>query len=326
MGQRGASAMDFAGHARALLLTLTILLLLTPSVVAGSHHGAPRATPLPPQAVGPPATSPAWGHAPPLTAPAPSSPPGSSAHGGSSRSTAHPHQATSPTTQDVTALQAAPSKAPDATAAPPAAAPAATGATHTVPVAPVAMRPAGPGNATRGSAAGAAALAPVPLDLVPVAAAFAAVVGLGAVLARRPRHRPLNPRGVGGYSGLLLLGHDAADHRDHDAALRWFETAIALRPQEPVAHTCLGITLLGMGRSEAAGEALGHAVQLDPVDPVPRFHLARALVLQHRNHEALVHLRPLIAGRPELAAEVLEDPAFRSLWDDPRFLVLAGRL
>ncbi len=130
-----------------------------------------------------------------------------------------------------------------------------------------------------------------------------------------------------GAPALLELAQEAVGRGDHEGAIGWFETAIALQPELPVAHLCLGVCLAQLGRDEEALESLGHAAQLAPGDPVPVYHQARILARTGRSQEALGQLARVVPVLPgEMVEALAEDEAFASLADHPRFLALTGRL
>lgn len=129
-----------------------------------------------------------------------------------------------------------------------------------------------------------------------------------------------------GTDGLLCLGREALDRGDLEAAIGWFETAIAVDSELEAAHFCMGLCLDELGRVEAAADVLGHAHELAPSDPMTRYALASALARTGRPAEAIALLGPLVR-RSETFAELLrEDAEFDALRDDPRFLALTGEL
>lgn len=200
----------------------------------------------------------------------------------------------------------------------------------------------------QGSGAQAAVSQAPGWDLAPlILIGLAALTGGGMATLRRPESSPdqapeASPRasettetskpGPGtslppGAPALLELAQAAVRREDHEEAIGWFETAIALQPDLSVAHLCLGVCLARLDRDEEALESLGHAAQLAPGDPVPVYHQARILARTGRSQEALDRLARVVPVLPgEMVEAMAEDEAFSSLGDHPRFLALTGRL
>lgn len=189
---------------------------------------------------------------------------------------------------------------------------------------------------------GSASLAP-PSSLLPWALPVLAAGGLAALVHRSLRRvgteepsgrRESDAEGErearrlegwpprAGISGVLALGRNAADRGDYEEAIRWFETAIAVKPQLAVAHTCLGLCLTGLERDDEALESFRAAVDLDPEDALPRYQLARALARLRRMEEVLDVLGPVLEDVPDLRDAARLDPSFRDLRDHPRFLAI----
>lgn len=129
-----------------------------------------------------------------------------------------------------------------------------------------------------------------------------------------------------GLEGLLMLGKNALDHGDNDAAIGWFETAIALKPNLQAAHFCLGLCLDDAGHLDQAQDALDNAHELEPNDPLARYALASIHARQGATRQALHHVHHVAQALPALAATMLEDDEFTALHDHPRFLALLGEL
>jgi tetratricopeptide (TPR) repeat protein len=71
----------------------------------------------------------------------------------------------------------------------------------------------------------------------------------------------------------LLLGEALHDAGRRDEAIVQFERALALRPDDAIAHLKLGQTLAEVGRFDAARRHLQRALQLTPDDPGARHSL-----------------------------------------------------
>lgn len=129
-----------------------------------------------------------------------------------------------------------------------------------------------------------------------------------------------------GVDGVLTVAQACVDRGDFEAASRWFETAIALRPRMTVAHFCLGLVLEELGRDEEALEAFTSAKELGGTGPAPTYRQARILARLDRSKAALSHLAEALSEEPQLRDDAAEDPAFQPLMDHPRFLAILGRL
>lgn len=129
-----------------------------------------------------------------------------------------------------------------------------------------------------------------------------------------------------GLEGLLMLGKNAVDHGDTDAAIGWFETAIALKPDLQAAHFCMGLCLDDAGHLDQAQDALANAHTLNPNDPLTRYAHASVLARQGATQQALHHVHRIAQDLPALTETMLEDDEFAPLHDHPRFLALLGEL
>lgn len=83
-----------------------------------------------------------------------------------------------------------------------------------------------------------------------------------------------------------------------EAAARSFQTAVAIRPEHPVAWYVLGLVRRGLGRRDGAAAALRAALRLRPDDADTLFQWASLLIERHRPGEAVAPLRRLVALRP----------------------------
>lgn len=129
-----------------------------------------------------------------------------------------------------------------------------------------------------------------------------------------------------GVDGVLEIAQANVDRGDFEAAARWFETAIALRPRLTVAHFCLGLTLEQLGRDEEALEAFRAADELGGPGVAPTYRQARILARMDRRRDALTLLSKVLAEEPQLRDDAAEDPVFERLKDHPRFLAMLGQL
>src|SRR5262249_53822153 len=94
-------------------------------------------------------------------------------------------------------------------------------------------------------------------------------------------------------------------------AVRFYQAALALRPQSPGVYNNLGADLKGQGRPVDAELALRKAVTLQPHLAIAHFNRGNALISQGKNEEAIAAFDRAIELQPGLAAE-----AYNSLGAD----------
>lgn len=135
--------------------------------------------------------------------------------------------------------------------------------------------------------------------------------------AEGPKGRRLPP----GAPRLLKLAREAAADQRHQDAIGWLETAIAVKPQLPVAHLCLGLSLMVLERDEQALEALQAARRIGSPDAAVLYHEARALARLGRRDEALDRLEPLVEAQPALLGKIQRDSDLGPLADHPRLVL-----
>lgn len=185
------------------------------------------------------------------------------------------------------------------------------------------------------------------IDAVPIPWVLSGgLVGAAAVIVHRSRFGTTEPDGgtsadadlegapapapvelpEPGAGGLLSLGREALDQGDLEAAIGWFETAIAVDSELEAAHFCIGLCLDELGRVEAAADVLEDAHELAPGDPMTRYALASALARTGRTAEAVDLLEPLVRRSEAFARLLRGDAEFDALRDHPRFLALTGEL
>jgi choline-sulfatase len=102
------------------------------------------------------------------------------------------------------------------------------------------------------------------------------------------------------YLGLALC------HSQRGAAgeaIATLEAARAVEPGNPVVEANIGLTALGLGRTELAIDALGRAVAIDPDLHQARFALARALGRSGRREAALAQATELLRRLPASAPQ-----------------------
>ncbi len=90
---------------------------------------------------------------------------------------------------------------------------------------------------------------------------------------------------------LMKLGHV-------DEAIRYFQVAVAIRPDSPGAHLNLGVALAKDGDGEAAIAEHRRAIELQPDDPVAYSNIGLVLQRLGRRDEAVVEFRKAIELQP----------------------------
>jgi tetratricopeptide (TPR) repeat protein len=117
---------------------------------------------------------------------------------------------------------------------------------------------------------------------------------LQAAVSRRP-----------GDLGLLMTlgGTCAIDHQDGvDAAVRWYQAAVATAPAHAAAHNNLGTALKSKGQVEEAIACFKMAIALDPRLALTHRNLGTALLAKGQVEEAIACYRKAIALDPKFAA------------------------
>jgi TolB-like protein/class 3 adenylate cyclase/Flp pilus assembly protein TadD len=95
--------------------------------------------------------------------------------------------------------------------------------------------------------------------------------------------------------GLVHWWYD----RDHAAARREFQTALAMQPELAGTHGLNGWYLVGIGRVDEGLAELRRAVELDPLSPEMNTFLGMNLYLARRYDEAIKQLRTTISTDPD---------------------------
>jgi serine/threonine-protein kinase len=106
----------------------------------------------------------------------------------------------------------------------------------------------------------------------------------------------------GDFWANLRLG-EVLDQRGRKAeAIRYFQAAVAIRPQIAPGYEKLGMALSMAGRPEEAVEQLRRAVYIDPTYALSHHFLAGALSRLGRRDEAIEQLRVAIGFNPNVAS------------------------
>lgn len=91
------------------------------------------------------------------------------------------------------------------------------------------------------------------------------------------------PRSI---EGLVGAGQNALQKGDIQAAIRYYEVALALDPNEPAALREMAIVDMRQNRPESARDRLATVVGLDPYDPEARYNYSQALRLTGETEKA----------------------------------------
>lgn len=123
---------------------------------------------------------------------------------------------------------------------------------------------------------------------------------VAAVVARAVKERPGDPE------ALTMLGVARAEAGDPIGAVSAFRRATALRPDDALGWTRLGVSLVRANRGVVSGDAeavFRRALELDASQTAARYFLGDAALLRGDKAEAIEMWSPLLASLPP------EDPA-----------------
>jgi tetratricopeptide (TPR) repeat protein len=138
--------------------------------------------------------------------------------------------------------------------------------------------------------------APVPLagyDLALALEATGDLPGAARVVAR------ITPGPDEDVEAWLRLGRLASGVKAPEVATRFFEQAVAMRPNQASARQQLGLNRLLLGRVDEAARELAEAVRLDPRNADSLAHLAYCEVKLGRPEEARAHTEQALAAAPD---------------------------
>src|SRR5262249_2378099 len=105
----------------------------------------------------------------------------------------------------------------------------------------------------------------------------------------------------GDFWANLTLGDALLSRFQLAEAIRYFQAAVAIRPQVALGHVRLAFVLGSAGRVEEGVESYLLAVDLEPGSPGTRFFLAWAVSRLGRHDEAIHHLQVAVRLRPNEA-------------------------
>ncbi|MBV9264665.1 MAG: tetratricopeptide repeat protein [Acidobacteriaceae bacterium] len=111
------------------------------------------------------------------------------------------------------------------------------------------------------------------------------------------------------YDADVTLGAVALSRLETQQAIAPLERAVALRPDDAIAHNLYGSALEASGRTAEAVQQFRDAISMNPDFANARFNLAHALMRSGKKQAALDQLAKILASHPEdqAAGEYLEE-------------------
>ncbi len=100
------------------------------------------------------------------------------------------------------------------------------------------------------------------------------------------------------FGAVNLVGAIAFMRNEFETAVASFTQAVAIDPNQPIAHANLGLALNGVGRVEEGRESLVRAISLDPASPEAFCNLGLVLHRLGRRPEAEAALERAVQLRP----------------------------
>jgi len=102
-----------------------------------------------------------------------------------------------------------------------------------------------------------------------------------------------------GAEACIALGQRELAAERREAALRWFEDAVARCPGSAPAQAHLGLALETLGRPEAAAESYGRALALQPSEPQALFGLGNVCMQRNDPAAAATHYAQVLGVLPD---------------------------
>jgi serine/threonine protein kinase/Flp pilus assembly protein TadD len=99
----------------------------------------------------------------------------------------------------------------------------------------------------------------------------------------------------------IALGDALSDEKKYADATRYFQAAIAIRPQSAVAFNNLGLALAEIGRNEESLDLFRKAIEFRPSAADFRYNSGLVLTHLHRNEDAIQELKHAVAVNPKHA-------------------------
>jgi serine/threonine-protein kinase len=103
------------------------------------------------------------------------------------------------------------------------------------------------------------------------------------------------------WANIALGDRLVSWERDPAEAIRYYQSAVAIRPRTALGYYKLGDALSSTGRLEEAAGQFQQAVDLDPTALFSQYHLAIVLVRLGRHDQAIDRLRAAIRSNPKTA-------------------------
>lgn len=112
---------------------------------------------------------------------------------------------------------------------------------------------------------------------------------------------------------LQMMGETYLDNKEPEEALKYFEQAAALVPQEETVHSYVGLALDALGRTDEALAAFERAAQINPRSERVLNHLAQSLAKHERKAEAIALYRKILEMKPD--SVVAHNNLALALWE-----------
>jgi tetratricopeptide (TPR) repeat protein len=114
---------------------------------------------------------------------------------------------------------------------------------------------------------------------------------------RLPLLKRIHQAHPGQFWANLKLADGLLNNGKPGEAIRYYQAAVAIRPQVGFGHVRLGNALCMVGRAEDGADSVRRAAEISPESPAIRFLFAQALSSLGRHEEAIHHLKASV--RPE---------------------------
>ena len=121
-------------------------------------------------------------------------------------------------------------------------------------------------------------------------------------------------------SVFIEKGVELSGRKGHlTEAIRMYEQALALDPDNSQAENFRGYALYRLGKNDEAIRALYRAVKLRPTNAWGHYNLALALWKSGKRKKAVEEINISIKIGPEMLDAMKEDVQFRNIWSSPEY-------
>ncbi|MFV9510234.1 rhomboid family intramembrane serine protease [Tepidibacillus sp. LV47] len=104
---------------------------------------------------------------------------------------------------------------------------------------------------------------------------------------------------VKGSQALVIVGENALKQGDYEKALKIFQHLMGAKPKDANYHFYYAYTLDQLGNLNRAKEHYQKAIELDPTIYQAHYNIARILLLQHKEREAIPYLKKALEINPQ---------------------------